>query len=82
MKLNIYTVFDAKADVYMQPFFMPTEALALRAMKDCLNDPNHTFTLYPEDFFLYILGIFDNVDGSIEYKPAKRIACLTDLTGE
>lgn len=31
MKLNVYSVFDAKVEAFLQPFFMPARGAAIRA---------------------------------------------------
>jgi hypothetical protein len=63
--LTIYTVRDSKSDAYLQPFFLPNDAVAQRAITDCVNDPNHAFFNHPEDYTLFKLGEFNVQTGVI-----------------
>lgn len=63
---KVFSIYDAKAQAYLQPFFMSNIGLALRAIGDCLSDPNHQFTKHPEDYTLFNLGTFDPVTGIFE----------------
>lgn len=65
MTLNIYSVYDVKADAYITPFFLPTDAMAIRAFADCVSDPAHRFGAHPEDYTLYKIGVFDISSGSL-----------------
>ena len=58
--LKVFTVYDNKAEAYLQPFFMRTKGEAIRAFADSVNDPNHMFNRHPEDFTLFELGEFDS----------------------
>ena len=57
--VNVFSVRDQKANGFLQPFYLPNESVAYRAMYDCLSDPEHQFTKHPEDYSLYHLGEFD-----------------------
>lgn len=69
MILQIYSIYDVKAETYNTPFFMPNEAMALRAFKDAIQDKNHEFSRNPEDYSLFHLGSFDTVSSTV--KPLK-----------
>ena len=64
-ELNVYSVYDVKADAYITPFFLPTDAMAIRAFTDCVSDPGHRFGAHPEDYTLYKIGVFDISSGQI-----------------
>lgn len=66
MDLNIYTIWDQKADAYLNPFFLPNDALALRTFKDCTNDDNHAFGKNPDDYTLFNLGSFNTTTGKFD----------------
>jgi hypothetical protein len=66
MLLKIFTVFDCKAEAYLQPFFMKSKGEAIRAFSDTSNDQNHNFGKHPEDFTLFELGTYDESNASIE----------------
>lgn len=63
MLLKSFTVYDAKAEAYMQPFFTSTIGLAVRIFTEALNDPNHQFNKYKADYTLFSLGSFDDAKG-------------------
>lgn len=77
--LAMFSVFDNRAGAYMQPFFLPNEKMATRAMQDLMRDPTHTFGLNPQDFYLYTVGVFDQATGLIESFEPRRVATLLEL---
>lgn len=60
MQHKIFTVYDCKAEAYMQPFFSPTMGTAVRSISECVNDPQHIFGKYPADYTLFELGTFND----------------------
>lgn len=67
---KIYTVYDLKAEAYLQPFFSPTNLSAIRSIADLLHDPKHMFTKHIEDYSLYCIGEFD--DNTSHIQPPKE----------
>lgn len=59
----VFSVFDSKAAVFMQPFFCVNRAVAVRSFKAAAQDPEHEFCKFAEDFTLFELGTFSEVDG-------------------
>lgn len=59
MKLQIYTVYDAKAEAYLTPFFAATDAVAIRNFNAAANDEEHSFHRHAEDYSLFLIGGFD-----------------------
>lgn len=64
MKLKIFSVYDAKAEAYMTPFFLQTKGQAIRGFMDLVSDKNTNVAKYPEDFTLFELGEYDDGRGS------------------
>lgn len=64
MQLQIFTVYDSKAEAYMAPFYMNTKGQAIRAFTDSANDPNHQFYKHPEDYTLFLLGQYQDENAS------------------
>lgn len=60
MILKMFSIYDAKAEAFSQPFFVPTKGLAIRSFTDAANDPKTNIHLYPEDYTLFELGEFDD----------------------
>lgn len=64
MILKVYSIFDSKIGSYLAPFFPQAKGAAIRAFTEALNDPNHQFSKYPEDFTLFELGEWDDATAS------------------
>lgn len=62
MKLMAYTVFDVASGVYDNPFFMQSDAQAIRAFGDIANNLEHPIGKHPKDFTLFRVGTFDNTE--------------------
>lgn len=71
MVTKIFTVYDSKAEAYLQPFTMATRGEALRSFADTVADPNHQFNRHASDFTLFELGEFDNLTCSFLIYEAK-----------
>lgn len=74
MYLQMFTVYDKKAAAYLQPFFMRSEAEAVRAMMQTANNSDTQFAKTPEDFQLVHVGEFDDLTGCVVSRP-HRIIC-------
>jgi len=66
MKSNIYALYDSKAEVYLRPFFVTTDALALRGFEDLVNSGDDQPAKTPEDFTLFRIGMWTDVKGVIQ----------------
>lgn len=76
MKLNVYSVYDAKAKAFITPFFLPNDAMAVRAFTGCARDPSHQFCVHAEDFQLYKLGTFSDELGTLEADAEHQLLAL------
>ena len=65
MMLKIYSVYDSKAEAYLQPFFMQSRGAAIRAFGDAVNDVNHVFAKHSGDYTLFEIGEFSDESASI-----------------
>lgn len=63
MILKVFSVYDVKAEAYLQPFFMTSKGQAVRGFTDLLNDGQSQFSKHPGDFTLFELGSFDDSNG-------------------
>jgi hypothetical protein len=83
MKLQIFAIKDTKVNAFMQPFFMRTEAEAIRAFATSTNDPSTNFNKHPEDYHLFQLGEYDEETGKLESKePTQKAHALALLNPE
>ncbi len=69
MKTQIFVIYDSKANAYMQPWFLTTIPMAIRAFQDCIADPKHNFGAHPEDYTLFDIGQFDAQTAKINWTP-------------
>lgn len=63
MQHKIYSIRDAKAEVFHPPFYKKTHGEAERDFHKLVNEPNNQVSMYPDDFDLYYLGDFDDNTG-------------------
>ena len=67
MELNVYSLFDAAASAFTQPFFMQNDGLAIRAFQDNVNATEPTnVSEHPDQFTLYRIAKFDDKTGIID----------------
>lgn len=66
MVLQIFTVFDSKAEAFMTPFFMTSKGQAIRAFADIVNDRESQMHKHPGDYSLFHLGSFDDSNGAFK----------------
>lgn len=79
MKSGIYSVYDSKAQAYMQPFFSHNDSVAIRACGHAANTEGHDFANYAEDYILFGLGEFDETTGKIEPTDPRSICGIHTL---
>lgn len=66
MKLQAFSVYDAKAEAFAQPFFEQTTGSAIRAFSDVVNEDGHAFNRHADDYTLYHIGAFNGELGRFE----------------
>lgn len=66
MKLQIYSIYDKKGEVYHPPFYQHNDATAKRQFNEMCKDKNQPMAHYPEDYQLFRLGVFNDDSGKIE----------------
>lgn len=69
MILNMFTVYDIKAEAYLSPFYTATKGQAIRSFSDTCQEKGHQFNAHPEDFTMFHLGTYDNSDCTFEILP-------------
>lgn len=68
MTLKMYSIRDAKGEIFNPPFFQQTHGVAERSFKELVNDPKSNLNKYPEDYDLYYLGEYDDITGKMSSK--------------
>jgi hypothetical protein len=66
MKLQIMAIRDNAAGAFMRPFFAMSTGAARREFGDIANDSQHAIGKHPEDYCLYHLGEFNEINGDFE----------------
>lgn len=78
-ELILFAVFDVKANAYLQPFFQQNNMVALRAFEAAVNESDHQFQKWPEDYSLWRIGRFDQVDGVLASEVPQCLCKAFDL---
>lgn len=60
MILKVFGIYDSKVEAFLPPFMMKSKGEAIRALSSHVNDPQHNFCKYSEDFTLFELGSWDD----------------------
>lgn len=86
MQMKMYSVRDAKAQIYHPPYYKHTHGEAERDFRTLTNDEKSTLSQYPEDFDLYFLGEYDDQTGKMlpldtPQHVIKAIDCKTPQQG-
>lgn len=63
---QIFTVYDAATEAFLQPFFAPTVGAALRIFGEACDDPNHQFVKHAGDYTLFHIGVYDDASAAID----------------
>ncbi len=79
MNVELFAVYDAAAEKYMDPFPAPTIDFALRGFKEACRQKDHQFEKFPEDYSLWHVGSFDASLGTLEGMTARKIAMATSF---
>lgn len=81
MKVQVYSVYDTKAEAFGQPFFMQADGIAVRAFIEACNNKDGEFIKYPNDFTLYNIGMYDDSTGAIfSNKPEELLTAAQALS--
>lgn len=68
---GIFSIYDAKAQAWLQPFFMPNAGTAIRAFVHAAQEPTHQFHVFAEDYTLFQIGEWDEQRGLIAQLESK-----------
>ena len=82
MYQKMFSVYDLKAKIWLQPFCFRTIPEALRWFQQSAQDTNHPFCKFGSDFCLYEIGVFDDETGMVTVDhPPKSIATAMEVGG-
>lgn len=61
----VYSVYDEKAQMFMNVFTCKTDGEAMRLFSDECHNQESMFSKHPHDFELFKIGCFNDNDGSV-----------------
>lgn len=70
MVRNVFAIFDEKAGAFLQPIFLNTVGMAIRAVTDAVNNPESEFSSHSGDYTLFHLAEYDDNTG--EFNNVKK----------
>lgn len=65
MVQKVYSIRDAKAEYFTQPFFKKTHGEAERDFTMLCQDEKSSINKFPEDYDLYFIGEYDDQSGKM-----------------
>lgn len=70
MRMQMCSIYDAKAEVWTTPIFFQATGQAVRSFSDSIQNPESEFAKHPDDYTLFHLGEFDVRTGQLELLKA------------
>lgn len=70
MIFQVYSIYDACVDAYMQPFFRRAKGEAVREFSEACADDKSPISKYPQSFVLFQIGEFNDCNGMFTLLPA------------
>ena len=67
----MFTVYDSKAEAYLQPWGNKTKGQAIRMFTDTVRDEKSNFNKHPEDYTLFEIGEYDESTAELLAHEAK-----------
>ncbi len=69
LTLKVFSIYDSKADSFLQPFFVPNRAMALRSFASACQEERSDFNRYSGDYTLFEIGDWESEKGIwVEYE--------------
>ena len=59
----VFSIFDSKAEGYLQPFFCVNRGVALRQFMAAIQEESHQFHRFASDYTLFEVAQFDEKSG-------------------
>jgi hypothetical protein len=73
MKINIYAVYDAKAEAFGKPLFFNKHGLAKRSFYEACQHAESEFKKYPHDYSLHFIGEYNEDSAELSAVPTKQL---------
>ncbi len=75
------SIHDECSGVWSPPMCVVNQASAVRSVADAMRDVND-FSRHPEHFNLYVVGTFDDDDGTVVGHAPEHVIALVNLVKE
>lgn len=77
--LRMYSIYDRKSTLWTRPFFNKSDADATRGFQIGANDSEIQLGMFPEDFDLFFMGVFNEETGTymIMDKPLFVVSAIS-----
>lgn len=72
----VFSVYDSKANAFLQPFFAVSRGVAERSFFAAVIDERHDFNRFAEDYTLFELGEFDEESAQFSCLETPRSMAL------
>lgn len=66
MQITAFAIYDDKAEAYTLPFYFHHIPQATREFINCCRDERHAYHSNPHDYHLYVVGVYDDNEGTFE----------------
>lgn len=77
--MKVYSIFDSKAEAYLQPFFAVSHGVALRQFISAIQQEDSNFNKFAGDYTLMCIGEFDERKGKLSGLPAhESLGCAIE----
>lgn len=63
MEQKVFSVYDSKAKLWLQPFFARNAAVAVRMFEAAVREKDSNFQRYASDYSLFEIGSWSENDG-------------------
>lgn len=85
MRVQLFSVFDTKARIYLAPFVARSQVDAIRQIALSFHDPHMKDTPVgqnPTDFELFFVGSFEDESGDLSVNKPTFVANLGNLSAD
>jgi len=72
----VFSVYDSKANAFLQPFFAVSRGVAERSFFAAVMDQGHDFNRFAEDYTLFELGEFDEASAGFNMLETPKSVAL------
>ena len=79
MELVMFSIYDSKAEAYVQPFFASNTKVAIRMFESAVHDEGSDFHRHAEDYTMFRIGVFSQATGDFEHENVVAIVKAIEL---